>query len=198
MSEVIASDISSLSLGACWLQKEGETVKIASFNEGVSETIHRSQLYRSLFKIIDQETIKRIDVSMHCSSVAKIVLNVTKDKENTCIWGSFRDGEFLIDGEYLSESEEGHCSGIVPNKLILGTIETVSKIDLASKLNEIGVKVKSIKKTGDRNFTITLNKGDDLFTIEKELSSLSFSKYVDLLYLERHIGDVAILENLDY
>ncbi|PIK16132.1 hypothetical protein [Halobacteriovorax sp. JY17] len=200
---VLAEDIQvkSLNQGICWIKEEVGSVKMASFNQGISVELNDQSLGRIHELNLPTRFEGALEARAFCSSHGlSLVFNAVEKNKRYCIWLQVEQDGFKTQSVGFTDSE-GTCDGYKPGTLVLTLSESgIDEGSFLKKLEDrsIAINFKSFEVISEGLVKIELNEED--WGSESEFSTkfqdLSSVKYAEKSFFYHSIGEWSDLETL--
>lgn len=191
------TSVSTLSEGACWYE-QGETIKIASFNDRESISTGRDDIEYQVESLISAKKNKAItsDLTLHCGGYgASLVVKTEIDSRAVCLWLKFNAGKLEIRSiGGLEDKKSDLCDGYKWGELIVGVNTLDQKLHLESV--EFSGLIKSVSVISGKTLKLVLNESyhgreiEAMLEIKKQIAI----KYIELNLYQHPIGEAALLK----
>lgn len=194
-------EVKSLNQGVCWIKEDSASVKLASFNQGISVELNDQTLGEIHNLNLPTRFEGALEVKAFCSSHGmSLVFNAVEESKRYCIWLKVEQRGFTTQSIGLTDSA-GKCDGYKPGVIMLTlNADSLEREEFLKKLesNEIGVDFKSFEVISSGLVKIELNEVDFGKEIEfiSKLRELKSIRYAEKSFFYHPIGEWSDLEVL--
>lgn len=191
------TNVQTLSEGACWYE-QGETLKIASFNDRESILTSRDEIEFQVDSLLKGKRNKGItsDLTLHCGGYgSSLIIKSEIDNKPICLWTKFNKGKLEIRSfGGLENTKSELCDGYKWGELIVGVKTIDHKTLLESE--QFFAMVKSVSVISGTTLKVTLNEsfhGREM-EVMSELKKQIPLRYIELNLFQHPVGEAAALK----
>ena len=188
----------SLDSGACWLKENTESLKVVSFNEGISGYIFRKYFQQQIgfnVKALLDTGDFAFQISYYCGGGSSRFLVNVQGEQGVCLHYRYLVNELQLIGTYSNPLvQSGPCLGIEPGKLILyGELNHAQLSWLKHDYANTVLKVESFGKLHEVFLTKDFFFKEEL--VKEQMVENHYLAGVNIIYNEivLHVGDTHTL-----